>query len=126
MEQTRSSADAAEAAVGRLRAAVDGLLDCELDGLAGPALAAVIAAIEVQLRRLSGVDARLLAAATERQLDGDYGATSGPALLVELLRITAGEARARLARAGQLGPRHTLTGAPVSVCRPGNQPPPPR
>ena len=53
----------------------------------------------------AAVEHRLIAAVVERNIAGDYGATSPAALLVQLLRICPAEAKARVARARDLGPR---------------------
>jgi hypothetical protein len=62
---------------------------------------------------LEAVDQLLLAAVMERGIAGDYGRSSPADLVVNLLRVSPREARARLGRAGDLGPRRALTGEPL-------------
>src|SRR4051812_13431809 len=104
-----SEGDAA-AAVAELRAAVDGLLGVSADGLAATELAALLEAVEVQLRRLEAVDQRLLAAASTAGVAAAFGQAGVADVLTGLLRIDPREARARVSRAGDLGPRRALTG----------------
>jgi hypothetical protein len=66
--------------------------------------------LEVVRRRLAAVDARLVAEIGERQVAGEYAASSTAQLLMQRLRIDPGEARARVAGAGELGPRRGLIG----------------
>src|SRR3954454_2480569 len=100
----------ATAAVAGLEAAVDGLLGVSADGLAATDLASLLEAIEVQRRRLEAVDQRLLAAASSAGVAAAVGQPGVADVLTSLLRIDPREARARVARAGDLGPRRALTG----------------
>ena len=93
------------AAIGQLRAGFDALLAVNLDAMSAPELTAVLDELETECRRRAAVDHRLIAAVVERNIAGDYGATSPAALLVQLLRISPAEAKARVARARDLGPR---------------------
>jgi hypothetical protein len=97
-----------------LAAAVDALMSVELDGLSAVELAGVLADVEVQRRRLAAVDHRLLAEVGELGVAGEYGRTGAVDLLVNLLRVTPREARARIERAQDLGPRRALTGEPLA------------
>src|SRR4051794_20978933 len=98
------------AAVAQLRAGVDALLGAPVDGLAATELASMLEAAEVQRRRLEAVDQRLLAAASSAGVAAAFGQPGGADVLTSLLRIDPRGARARVARAGDLGPRRALTG----------------
>ena len=101
-------------AVESLRADVDVLLSADLTSLSSTEVAGLVADLESQRRRLEAVDQRLLAEVTDRGLAGDYGASSGPDLLVQLLRVSRREAKARMRRAAEVGPRRGLTGEPLA------------
>src|SRR3954447_10317697 len=101
---------AVDEAVALLRAGVDALLAVPVDGLEAVEFVRVIEAVEVQRRRLEAVDQRLLAGASGAgggSLFGQPGLAGG---VGELLRIDVVEARRRVARAVDLGPRRALTG----------------
>src|SRR4051794_36863944 len=98
------------AAVAQLRAGVDALLGAPVDGLAATELASVLEAVEVQRRRLEAVDQRLLAAASTAGVAAAFGQAGVADVLTSLLRIDPREARARVGRAVDLGPRRALTG----------------
>src|SRR4051812_31628952 len=100
----------ATAAVAGLEAAVDGLLGVSADSLAATELASVLEAVEVQRRRLEAVDQRLLAAASMAGVAAAFGQAGVADVLTSLLRIDPREARARVSRAVDLGPRRALTG----------------
>src|SRR5579875_568440 len=100
----------AAVAVESMRADVDVLLSADLTSLSSTELTGLVADLETQRRRLEAVDQRLLAEVADRGLAGDYGATSVPDLLVQLLRVSRREARARMRRAAEVGPRRGLTG----------------
>ena len=86
------SGAAAEAAgaVALHRDANELLLGVELDAMSAAEVAALLVAREVQRRVDAAVDQRLIATVVERNIAGDYGATSPASLLVELLRISPG------------------------------------
>src|SRR3954471_9304604 len=96
-------------AVALLRAGVDALLGAPVERLAATDLASVLEAIEVQRRRLEAVDQRLLAAASHAGVAA-FGQPGVADVLTSLLRIDPREARARVGRAGDLGPRRALSG----------------
>ncbi|HKC28546.1 MAG TPA: DUF222 domain-containing protein [Jatrophihabitans sp.] len=108
----------ASGAVAALEAAVDGLLAMPLTGFAGPDVTALVQAVEVQRRRLEAVDQQLVAEAVQRGIAGEYARTSPTDLLVSLLRVTPAEARARVRRAEDLGPRLALSGEPLEPLLP--------
>ena len=90
-------------AVAALAAAVDGLLDVPFDLLAEGDLLPTLEALEVERRRLEAVDQRLLAAA-------GLGRPGLVDALVTQLRLDRREARERVARSVDLGPRRALSG----------------
>jgi hypothetical protein len=100
-------------AVAHLRAAVDEVLGCDMTGLDGVGVASLLAEIEDARRRLDAADTRALAVAEDRRVDGQFGAASLVDLLTDRLHLDAGEARRRVRRCEDLGPRHTLTGEPL-------------
>src|SRR3954469_15441224 len=112
-----SEADVA-AAVALLRAGVDALLGTPVEGLAATELASLLEAIEVQRRRLEAVDQRLLAAASMAGVAAAVGQAGVGDVLTGLLRIDPREARARVGRAVDLGPRRALTGEPLEPLLP--------
>src|SRR4051794_36158999 len=112
-----SEGDAA-AAVALLRAGVDALLGAPVERLAATELASVLEAVEVQRRRLEGVDQRLLAAASSAGVAAAFGQAGVADVLTSLLRIDPREARARVGRAVDLGPRRALTGEPLAPLLP--------
>jgi hypothetical protein len=93
-----------------LRSAVDGVLSTELSALPSVEVTALLTELEVQRRRLEAADQRTVAEVVERGIAGDYARTSPVDLLVNLLRIAPAEAKARVRRAEDLGPRRALTG----------------
>src|SRR4051794_41391922 len=107
------------AAVALLRAGVDALLGAPVERLAATDLASVLEAVEVQRRRLEGVDQRLLAAASTAGVAAAFGQAGVADVLTSLLRIAPREARARASRAVDLGPRRALTGGPLAPLLPG-------
>jgi hypothetical protein len=106
------------AAVEALRTAVDGFLSAELHTLSGGEVMGLLEAVEVQRRRLEAVDQRLLAEADERRLAGEYARSSVEELLTARLRVSPTEAKARVVRAQELGPRRALTGEPLQPILP--------
>jgi hypothetical protein len=101
--QTTSAADG-------LQAAVDTLVHTDLGSLSATEITGLLAAVETQRRRLEAVDQRLIAEVSERGLAGEYARTSTADLLIHLLRITPREAKARVERAQDLGPRRAMIG----------------
>src|SRR5947209_6434924 len=93
-----------------VRAGVDGLLAASLSSSSSVEVATLLSSLETERRRLEAVDQRVLAEVTERGIAGDYARTSPADLLVTTLRVSPAEARARLARARDLGPRRSVVG----------------
>src|SRR4051794_5919257 len=109
---------AVEGAVTQLRHAVDALLSTPIDGLEAVEFVRVIEAVEVQRRRLEAVDQRLLAGASGAGVASLFGQPGLAGALSSLLRIDVVEARRRVARAVDLGPRRALTGEPLAPILP--------
>ena len=101
---------AVDEAVALLRAGVDALLAAPVEGLDAAGFVPLLAAVEVQRRRLEAVDQRLLAGATVAGVASLFGPPGLAGVLASVLRIDGPEARRRVARAGDLGPRRALTG----------------
>jgi hypothetical protein len=99
-------------------ASVDRLLSANLTALTGPDLTAAFAALETGRRRLEAVDQLYLAQIAERGIAGEYGRTDPTDLMVTMLRVAPAEARARVARTVDLGPRRTVTGEPLEPILP--------
>ncbi len=77
----------------------------------------VVERLETVRRRADAVDARVLAEVEERRIAGDLGRTSVADLLSVRLRVGRGEARARVARARELGPRRAVIGEALAPLR---------
>ena len=102
--------DEIDAGVAMIAAGIDLVITSDLTRLSSTRFTTAQAKIEAQRRRFEPVDQHLLVEAVTRGLAGEYARSSPADLLVELLRITPGEARARLWRAAELGPRRGFTG----------------
>src|SRR3954469_2654717 len=106
------------AALAQLRQSVDAMLAAPSDALAATDLASVIESIEVQRRRLEAVDQKLLGAASAAGVAAEFGRAGLADVLSCLLRVDPREARARVTRATDLGPRCSLTGEPLEPVLP--------
>ncbi|SOD73621.1 uncharacterized protein DUF222 [Jatrophihabitans sp. GAS493] len=91
-------------------AAVDTLLDAPLPSLTSTELLELLQGWETHRRREVAVEHLLLSAVMGRGVAGEYGFASPQALLVGVLRVDPGEAKARVRAAQDLGPRTGLTG----------------
>jgi hypothetical protein len=96
-----------------LSAAVDALIGTQLGSLTAVEVTGLLTGIEAQRRRLEAVDQQLIAEIGERGIAGEYARTSPADLLVNLLRVSPREARARVGRSIDLGPRRAVTGEPL-------------
>ncbi len=99
-----------EVAVKQLADAVDTLVDLDLTSASRDELLELARGLEVQRRRLPVADHALLGELDARAVAGELACSSTAALLMQLLRLAPGEARARVRAAGDLGARRTLTG----------------
>src|SRR3954449_4995991 len=106
-------------AVAQLRSGVHALLSAPVESLAATEFASILEAVEVQRRRLEAVDQRLLAAASSAGVAAAFGQAGVGDVLTGLLRIDPREARARVGRAVDLGPRRALTGERLEPLLPG-------
>ena len=104
--------------VGQLRAAVQALLGTETAALSGPELTGLLVQLEVVRRQLDALDQQLVAEIDRQGSCYQYGCTSAPALLTQLLKLTPHQAHARVARARDLGPRRGLSGEPLQPILP--------
>jgi Domain of unknown function (DUF222) len=96
--------------VAQLTRDVDELLAADLSRLDSDQLLALLTDLESQVRRLAVVDHALVAEVDARGLAHERGCRNTEALMRQVLRVGAGEARARVAAARDLGPRRGLTG----------------
>jgi hypothetical protein len=94
-------------------AAVDALIATQLGSLTAVEVTGLLTGIEAQRRRLEAVDQKVIAEIGERGIAGEYTRTSPADLLVNLLRVSPREARARVGRSIDLGPRRAVTGEPL-------------
>ena len=94
----------------QLSDAVDALLAVDLTSAPRDELLELARGVEVQRRRLPVADYALIGELDARAVAGELACASTAALLMQLLRITPGEAKARVRAAGDLGARRTLTG----------------
>ena len=100
-------------AVATLTSAVDDLLAMSLSHLPVRELPELARAVETQLRRLPVFDHALIAEMDSRDVASVLGARTTAAVLVEVLRVSPGEAKARVRAAEDLGPRVGLGGEPL-------------
>ncbi|MFZ2173334.1 MAG: DUF222 domain-containing protein [Rhodococcus sp. (in: high G+C Gram-positive bacteria)] len=101
-----------------LAAAVEGLLHADLTGLSGVEVIDSLRALEHSLRRVTAFSHRLIVETVERSLPGSLGYNSPNTLLIEVLRISGGDASARMTAARELGVWHTLSGHDMPPLRP--------
>ena len=110
MFDTPDAAETVEVAVKQLADALDTLLAVDLTGASRDELLDLARGLETQRRRLPVADHALIGELDARAVAGELACASTAALLMQLLRITPGEAQARARAAGDLGARRTLTG----------------
>jgi hypothetical protein len=103
-------ADRITGLLGRLDTVIDELLDTDLTGLGGESVLDLLRGLEVRQRRFATVDHVIVAEADTRALGRERGCPRTATLLAQLLKITAGEASARVRAARELAPRRALTG----------------
>jgi hypothetical protein len=105
--------------VERFAGLVDELRRADLSGLASDELLDLLTGLETQTRRLAAIDHAVVAEVESRGVAFEQGCRSTEVLLRQLLRVGAGEARARVAAARDLGPRRGLTGEVLAPIYPG-------
>ena len=104
---------AAHDAAAAFTSAVDGLLALALPSLPGLALVELTGRVETELRRMASFDHGLVASLLDSSACSDVGAGSTASLLIQVLRVSPGEAFARVRAALELGPRRDFTSGPL-------------
>lgn len=107
-------------AVDDLTAGIDTLLgpDTPLDRLGREEFLDVIRRVETQRRRLAALDQVLIAGVDGRGVAAEVGARNSNALIRGMLRLSPGEAAARVRAAKTCGPRMAMDGRPLEPLRP--------
>ncbi len=100
-------------AVSGLRAAVDMLAVLQFDRLTRDELLTFTRELETELRRLPVVQHAVVADLDTRGLAAEFAMRDTASLLVDLLRLSRGEARGRVRSAASLGPRRAIDGTPL-------------
>ena len=101
-----------------MRAASESLISDAFATLSGRELVDALHEFEAVRRQLVAVDQVLLARVEESRVAGDWARSSTVDLLVTGLRVSPGEARARVQAAVDMGPRRALTGEPLPPLHP--------
>ncbi len=103
-------------------AGLDGELDAlfvsELSVRSGSELVAMLAGTAAARARLDAFEGWVIAEAQRQHIAFAHGATSLPDLVAGVTRCSRGEARARVRRSVDLGPRTALTGEPLEPIHP--------
>ena len=99
-----------EEALAALESALDGLVGLSLFALSQEELLTVLRRFEVVRRRMPLLDHALVGELEARGVADTVGARNTQAVLRDVLRLSPGEANARVQAARRLGPRETLTG----------------
>ena len=101
-----------------LAAAVTGLLDADLTGVSDSDVMLMMQQLEKSLRRAGAVSQRLIVESVERSLPAALGYNSPNKLPVDVLRVSASDASARVSAARNLGAWHTLSGDDLPAALP--------
>src|SRR6478752_1427761 len=107
------SGTAVPEAMTSLLAAYDSVAACDLENLPASELLAFIDGLETLTRQLPTQSHRALARLQTETTATELGAKSWKDVLAIRWRLTTSEANRRLNEASELGPRRTLTGAPL-------------
>lgn len=119
MSSTGGSAESRVAGqLSLLTAAVDGLLGADVLGLSDAEVVDAIRNLERALRRAGAVSHRLVVESVERSLPASFGYRSPHKFLVDVLRLSAADASARVSAARQLGVWHTSAGESLPAALP--------
>ena len=94
----------------RLDAVLDDLLDLPLTALTDGETLALWRELEICRRRFAPIDHAIVSEVVERGVPGACGMKNATALARQVLRVSAGEASARVRAAAALGPRHGVSG----------------
>jgi hypothetical protein len=105
-------------AVELLAAATRQLLEADRTRPSSRELLDELTAVEVVRRQLEAVSHAQVAELEDRKIAAEQARTSTADLLVQLLRLSPAEARLRVARAADLGPRRGLQGQPLEPIYP--------
>ncbi|SEE49992.1 HNH endonuclease [Rhodococcus jostii] len=101
-----------------LAAAGTGLLDADLSGVPDSDVVLTMQQLEKTLRRVGAVSQRLIVESVERSLPAKLGYNSPNKLLIDVLRVSAADASARVSAARNLGAWHTLSGEDLPAALP--------
>lgn len=101
-----------------IEAACTDLEQCGFDGFTAEELVTVLQRRETVAWRAPVIDHRILARLVADGNPGELGATTLAGVLAERLRIGLGAARQRVKEAADLGPRVSVTGAPLEPVLP--------
>ena len=102
----------------RLADAIAELAALDLTRLDRDELLDLLRGVETQRRRLPVVDHRLVAEIEQRGVAGELCARDTRTLLRDVLRLSPAEAKARVDRAVDLGPRASISGEPLGPLLP--------
>ena len=119
MEMRTPDVEAVLAALDEVEGAWDKLACLPIQALGPGQSLEVLGRLEVLRRRQPGVENALVAYLQSEATPKDLGAKSWRAVLAARLGISGGDAGRRLAEAAALGPRRTVTGAPLEQELPG-------
>ncbi|WP_250645711.1 DUF222 domain-containing protein [Rhodococcus oxybenzonivorans] len=101
-----------------LSASIDVLLESDLTALRDSDVLEAMRRLEQSLRRAEAVSHRLVVESVERSIPAALGYNSPNKLLVDVLRVSAVDASARVAAARNLGVWHTLSGDSIDPSMP--------
>ena len=113
MTSTTAEPTARERVMAQFRGLVGLLNDLQFAELTDSEVLDLARDLEVERRRLEGVDHRMVAEMELRHLAFERGCRNTAALLTQLLRIDPSAAKGRVAAAQDLGPRVGLSGEPL-------------
>jgi hypothetical protein len=102
----------------RLHAGIDALRDARLDTCTDAEVLDVWQALEVARRRLDTLEHAVISEVQTRSLAFTHGCRSTADLGRQLLHLSPGEARARVAAAQTCGPQHAVTGEALPPIHP--------
>lgn len=97
----------------RLDSVLDELSTLGLTSHSDDEVLELLSGLEARKRRLATVDHAIIGEVEDRGLGRERGCKRTSGLLVQLLRISAGKANARVRAAKELAPRRGLTGQPM-------------
>ncbi|MFD4369099.1 DUF222 domain-containing protein [Rhodococcus sp. NPDC058521] len=107
-----------EASMEALEGAAAVLVHDSLTHLSDDEVVEFIRQLETTVRTLGAVSDRLIVEAMERSIPGRLGYNSPNKLLVDIIRVSATDASARVGRAREVGTWHTMDGQPAPPALP--------